>query len=168
MFCSRWDMLSKVLGGIDGTMLTTRTAEREHQRGKATLDISAHVGIGKLIDRIEEGQNLTVILQESDHRLIKSRQLFVRLITAGVMGATTVEDITTTIATLILGDALTIGETIDPHHQRSLGIVLRERSRTVLRMCLIRIQVCRLITVGTTGNRLYCGNSVNCRRISIR
>ena len=71
------------------------------------------------------------------------------------MGATTVEDITTTIATLILGDALTIGETIDPHHQRSLGIVLRERSRTVLRMCLIRIQVCRLITVGTTGNRLY-------------
>ena len=44
------NMLSKMLGGIDGTVLTTRTAEREHQRGETTLDISAHVGIGKLID----------------------------------------------------------------------------------------------------------------------
>ena len=102
------DMLSEMLGGIDGTMLTTRTAEREHQRGKATLDISAHMGIGEFIDRIEEGQDLTIVFQESDHRLIESRQLFVRLITAGVMGATTVEDIAAAIATLILRDALAV------------------------------------------------------------
>ena len=85
------DMLSEMLGGIDGTMLTTRTAEREHQRGKATLDISAHVGISELIDRIEEGQDFTVVLQESDDRLIESRQFLVGFITAGVMGATTVK-----------------------------------------------------------------------------
>ena len=102
------DMLSKVLGGIDGTMLTTRTAEREHQRGKATLDISAHVGIGEFIDRIEESQDLTVVLQESDHRFIESRQLLIWLITAWVMSAATVEDIATTIATLILGDTLAV------------------------------------------------------------
>ena len=112
------------------------------------------MGISEFIDRIEEGQDLTIVLQESDHRFIESRQLLIRLITAWVMGATTVEDITATVATLILGDALTVRKTIDPHHQRSLGIVLRERSRTVLRMGFIRIQVCCLITVGSTGDRL--------------
>ena len=102
------DMLSEMLGRIDGTVLTTRTAEREHQRGKATLDISAHMGIGEFIDRIEEGQDFTVVLQESDDRLIESRQFLVGFISAWVMGATTVKDVASTIATLILGDTLAV------------------------------------------------------------
>ena len=149
------DMLSEVLGGIDGTMLTTRTAKREHQRGKATLDISAHVGIGEFIDRIEEGQDFTVVLQESDDRLVESRQFLVGFISARVMGATAVKNITSTITTLILGDTLAVRETEDPHYQRTLGIVLRECSRTVLGMGFIRIEVGGLVAVGTTGNGLY-------------
>ena len=69
------NMLSKMLGGIDGAMLSARTTEAEHQRGKATLDISAHMVVCQLIDGVEEGKYLTIVLQETDNRLIKSRYL---------------------------------------------------------------------------------------------
>ena len=111
-------MLGKVLSRVDTTMLTTSTTEREHQRRKATLDVSAHMGIGQFIDRIEEGEYLTIVLQESDNRLVKSCEFLVGFVSARVVGASAVEDIATTIATLILGYALTIGETIDLYHQR--------------------------------------------------
>lgn len=56
------DMLSQVLGRIDAAMLTARTSEREHQRCKATLDISTHMGICQFIDTIEEREYLSIIL----------------------------------------------------------------------------------------------------------
>ena len=118
------DMLRQMRGGIDGAMLTTRTAEGEHQRGKATLDVAAHMGIGEFIDRIEEGEDLTVILQESDYWLIKTCQFLVRLIAPWVVSRAAVEHIATTVAALILRDALAVRETEDSHHQRSLSIVL--------------------------------------------
>ena len=64
------DMLGKMLGAVDTTVLTTCTTEGEHQRGEATLDVSAYMGIGKFIHTIKERQNLTVILQETDNGLI--------------------------------------------------------------------------------------------------
>ena len=39
------DMLGQMLRTIDRAVLTTRTAEAEHQTGEATLDIAAHMGI---------------------------------------------------------------------------------------------------------------------------
>ena len=45
-------MLSQMLGGIDAAVLTTSTAEGEHQTRKASLDITAYMGIGEFIDRI--------------------------------------------------------------------------------------------------------------------
>ena len=44
------DMLGKVLRTIDRTVLATRTTKAEHQTGEATLDITAHMGIGQFID----------------------------------------------------------------------------------------------------------------------
>ena len=79
-------VLCQMLGRIHATMLTTRTTETEHQRGEATLDITAHMVVCQLIDGVEEGQDLTIILQEADDRLIKSCQLLIRLITSGVTG----------------------------------------------------------------------------------
>ena len=73
------------------------------------------------------------------------------------MGTTTVEHITTTIATLILRNALGEGEAEHTHHQRSLRIILREGGRSILRVSLIRIKVGDLITVSTTTYRLYLG-----------
>ena len=148
------DVLRQMLGGIDRAVLTTRTAEGEHQRGEATLDIAAHMSIGQLIDGVEEGEDLTVVLQESDDRLVESCEFLIGFITARVMGASAVEHIAATVATLILGDALAVGETKNLHHQRSLCIVFREGGGTILGMGLVGIEVGGLIAVGTTGNGL--------------
>ncbi len=56
------DMLSQMLGTIDRTVLTTRTAKAEHQRREATLDVAAHMGIGQFIDTVEKGQYLAIVL----------------------------------------------------------------------------------------------------------
>ena len=92
------DMLCKMLGGIDTAMLTAGTAEREHQRRKATLDITPYMRIGQFVDTIQERKDFTVIFQETDHGLIQSRQLLIRLITAGVMRAAAIEHIPSPIA----------------------------------------------------------------------
>ena len=91
-------MLGKMLGRIDTTVLTARTAKAEHQRGEASLNISVDMMVGKAINTIEEGQYLAIILQESDDWLVETRQFLVWLVSAWVMGTATVEDITASIA----------------------------------------------------------------------
>ena len=54
--------------------------------------------VGKAINTIEEGQYLAIILLESDDWLVETRQFLVWLVSAGVMGAATIEDITASIA----------------------------------------------------------------------
>ena len=89
-------------------MLTTRTAKAEHQIGKTTLDVAAYMGIGQLIHAVQEGQYLTIVLQETDDGLVQTSQLLVRLVTTWVVRATAVEDIATTIAALVLRNTLGI------------------------------------------------------------
>ena len=149
------DMLSQMLCRVDTAMLTTCAAEAEHERREATLDIAAHVSISQSIDGVEEGQYLTVVLQEADDRLIESCQLLIRLITARIVGRTTVEDIAATVAALVLGNTLGEREAENANHQRSLSVVLREGGRTVLRMGLIGVQIGGFVAVGT-GCRSFC------------
>ena len=56
------NMLGKMLGRINTTMLPTSTAEAEHQRGEASLNISVDMMVGKTINTIEESQYLAIIL----------------------------------------------------------------------------------------------------------
>ena len=100
------DMFSQMLCTIDRAVLATRTAKAEHQRGKSTLDIAAYMGIRQLIDAVQEGKYLTIVLQEADDGLIETCQLLVRLITAWVVRATAVKDVTATIAALVLRNTL--------------------------------------------------------------
>ena len=79
------DVLSQVLGGVDATVLATRAAKGEHQAREATLDIAAHVGIGQLIDRVEESEDLAIVLKKSDDGFVEARQLLVRLIASGIV-----------------------------------------------------------------------------------
>ena len=79
------DMLGQVLGRVDGAVLTAGTAEGEHQRGEATLHITPHMGIGEFIDGVEEGEDLAVVLEESDDGLVEARELLIGLVTAGVV-----------------------------------------------------------------------------------
>ena len=92
------DMLCQMLGGIYAAVLTTRAAEREHQRREASLQITTHMGIGQLIDTVKECQYLTIIFKETDDRLVKPSEFLVRLIASGVVGAPTVKHISTPIA----------------------------------------------------------------------
>ena len=46
------EVFCQMLGGIDAAMLTTRTAEREHQIGKTALEITLDMGISQPIHTV--------------------------------------------------------------------------------------------------------------------
>ena len=117
------DMLGQVLCGVDGAVLTACATEGKHQRREASLYVAAHMGIGQFIDGIEECQNLSVVFQEADDWLVKSRQLLVGFITSRVVCAAAIKNISSAIATCILRDALLIGETENANHQGALCVI---------------------------------------------
>ena len=149
------DMFSQMLGTVDATVLTTRTAKREHERGEAALNVTAHMGISQLIDAVEEGENLTVVFQETDDRLVHTRELFVGLVTTGVMSATAVEHIASAITRLILRNALAVRETVDSHHQRTFAVILGEGGRSIHGMGMVDVTRGSAIAVGTIDSRLF-------------
>lgn len=100
------DVLCQMLCTVDAAMLTAGTAETKHQTREPPLDIARHMMVGKGIDMLEELHNLAVVLKEAYHRLVESRQLFIRFITSGVVRRTAVEDIAAAIARGILRDSL--------------------------------------------------------------
>ena len=73
-------------------------SEGEHKVGESAVDISLYVCVGKLVYAVEEGEYLSVVLKEADDRLVQSGELLVRLVTSGIVGRTTVEDVASAIA----------------------------------------------------------------------
>ena len=90
-----------MLGGIHRTVLAARAAEGEHQTGEATLDVTTHMGIGQLIDTVQEGQYLTVIFEEVNDRLVQTRHGLIRVVPTRIMGGTAVEDVPASITGFI-------------------------------------------------------------------
>ena len=113
----------QMLGTIDAAMLTSCTSETEHQTRESTLQITAHMSVSQLVNALQECQDFPIVFKETDDRLVQSCQLLVGLITSWVMCASAIEDIATTIATRILGNALAIGETEHTDHQGALCII---------------------------------------------
>ena len=113
------------------------------------------MGISQLIDAVEEGENLTVVFQETDDRLVHTRELFVGLVTTGVMGATAVEHIASAITRLILRNALAVRETVDSHHQRTFAVILGEGGRSIHGMGMVDVTRGSAIAVGTIDSRLF-------------
>ena len=144
-----------MLCAINGTMLPTCTTEGEHEVGEATVDVTLHVSIGEFVDTIEEGEYLAVVLEEAYHGLIKSGELLVRFIASGVVRRTTVEHVSAAIARLVGWYALAEREAEHADTQRTLAVVLGERSRSVLRMRLVDILVGGLVSIGTRYCRLF-------------
>ena len=95
-------MFGKMLSRIDAAMLATRASESEHQVGEAALEITLHMMICQPIDALQEREYLPVFLKETYYRLIQTRQLLVCLITAWVVSASAVEDISSAVAALVL------------------------------------------------------------------
>ena len=103
-------MLRHMFGAIDGSVLSSRTAESHLQMFKTALDKPLYMMIHEGIDRLEESEDLSVLLQKIYHRLIQPRQGFVFVILTGVMSTAAVKDISAAIAGPVLGDAAFIGE----------------------------------------------------------
>lgn len=80
------DVFGQMLSAVDTTVLTACTAEREHKRREAALNVTTHMSVGQPVDALEERENLAIILKETDDGFVKSRKLLVRLITPGVVG----------------------------------------------------------------------------------
>ena len=107
----------QVLGGVNRTVLAASTAKGEHEGSEASLQVTLHMGIGQAVDTFEEGENLAIVLQETDDGFIKSSELLVTFVPSRVMGGTTVEHVAATIATLILGDTLLIRKAEDADNE---------------------------------------------------
>ena len=114
------------------------------------------MGIGQLIDTVKECQYLTIVLKETYHRLIKSREFLIWLISPGVVGAAAIKDISSAITALILWYTLSEREAEHPHYKRSLSVVLRECCRTVIRVCLIYVSVCRFEAILSLLLLFFC------------
>jgi hypothetical protein len=102
------DMFGQMLGAIDGTVLTAGAAEAEHEGGEAALQVAGYVGIGELVDAVEEGDDFAVVLEESDDGLVETRQFLVGLVASGIVGGTAVEHVASAVARLVVGDALAV------------------------------------------------------------
>ena len=106
-------MLREVLGTIDGAVLATSTAESHLQMGEITLNISRHMMVNDLIYRVKEGQNLSVSLQEVNHRLIQAYKGFVFVVFTGVMRTTAIEDVSAAVTGCILRQTAFKGERVN-------------------------------------------------------
>ena len=96
-----FQMQGEVLGTIDRTVLPAGTTESDLQVGKIPLNEPLHVVIDQRIDGVQEGKDLTVFLQEINHRLVKSGQLFVLVVLTRIVRRTAVEDIAASITGFI-------------------------------------------------------------------
>lgn len=138
-----------MLGTVDGTVLTAGAAEAEHERREAALQIALDMVVGKLVYGFQELQNLTVVLKETDYRLVQSRQLLIRLVAPRVVGAATVEDISAAIAALILRNSFAIREAVDMYDERTFAVILRICCRTVERIGFVDVAFGCLEAIGT-------------------
>ena len=99
-------VLCQVLRTIDRAVLPAGTTERHLQVCEIALNIPLHMMINECIDGVEEGQNLTVLLQKIDDGLIQTGHLFVFFVPARVVSRTAVEDITASVSGFIYGKSL--------------------------------------------------------------
>ena len=106
-------MAGSGFGAIDAAMLSARAAKANLQMREVALQITLYVRIHEFIHAIEEREDLAILLQEIDDRLIQPRLLLILLVATGVIRAAAVKHITATIAAGILRNATLETETID-------------------------------------------------------
>ena len=101
-----FEMLREMLGTIDRTMLPTRATESYLEVREVTFDEARRMMIDEGINGLQESQDLAVLLQKINDRLVQSGEGLVFVVLTGIMGSAAVEDIATAITGLIYGQAL--------------------------------------------------------------
>ena len=74
-----------MLGGINRTVLSSRTTEGHSQTGKSPFQIAFHGSINQGINMRKENCNLSILFQETDDRFIQSRQSLILFVLPGVV-----------------------------------------------------------------------------------
>lgn len=110
-------VMGQMLGTIYRTVLPASASEGEHEVGESAFEVTLHMGIGQLIDTVEECQYFSIVFQEVNYRLVESCKFLVRFVAAGVVCAAAIEHVASTIATEVFGDATLVAEAEDAHHQ---------------------------------------------------
>ena len=139
-------VFGKMLSAINAAMLATGAAERKHQIGETALYVTLGMLVCQLIHAFEESQNLTIVFQETYHRLIQSCQFLVWLIPSRIVGAAAIKHITAAIAARILWNAFAIRKTEHANNKRTFAVILRECGGAVQRMGFINLAVGSLIS----------------------
>ena len=104
-------MLSQMLGSIDGAVLTARAAKADGKMAESPSEVSLDGRIYQAIDMVEKTSHALRGIEKVDDRLVLSRQRLIFLIASGIVYGTTVEHEATTIAAGVLGNAAAVGET---------------------------------------------------------
>lgn len=110
-------VMGQVLGTVHRTVLSASASEGEHEVGESAFEVTLHMGIGQLVDAVEECKYFSIVFQEVDHRLVEPCKFLVRLVAAGIVCAAAIEHVASTIATEVFGDAPLVAEAEDAHHQ---------------------------------------------------
>ena len=97
-----------LLGRIHRSVLPTRASKADHQIAESSVDIALYGSIHQRISRVKEGENLAIVFEELDDRLIESGKETVALILTGVVNRATVEYEAAAIARFIVGDTFFI------------------------------------------------------------
>ena len=122
------NMFRHVLGGVDRTVLSSRTTEANHQIGESPVHIAFDRCIHDFVSMVQETGNFPVFFKETDHRFVQSCKMVVTFVFTRVIDGTAVKDKSSAIATRIVGDSFFIGETDKLAFKRmSLEVVIELR-----------------------------------------
>ena len=108
-----FQVLSQVLGTIDGTVLTAGATESHLEVGEIALDEPLYMMVDKGIDGVQEREYLAVLLEEVDDGLVQAREGLELLVLTGVVSRTAVEHIPAAITGFIDRDAALKREGVD-------------------------------------------------------
>ena len=141
-------VLRQVLRGVNAAVLSARASETEHQARETSLDVTAHVDVGQLVDAIKESKYLAVVFKETDDGFVEACQFLVRFVTSGVVGSAAVKHVAAAVAALVFRYALVERKAVNAHHERPFVVILGERCRPVRRMADVHLAVSSPEAVG--------------------
>lgn len=154
------NMLSHMLGTIDGTVTPACAAATDLQVRKTTLEETCHMKIDQFVDAVKKREYFTICFEKVNNRLIKACKRLILFIPPGIVGTATVKHISSSIATLISWDTLLEGEGIDVDDKRTL-LPLIQIGAVILQIgchfCIVlRFQFPTLFLFGIAGNKHLC------------
>src|ERR1700691_255411 len=109
--------LRQLLGQIYRAMLTAGTSERDHQVFEATTCISADTGFHQGAGAGEKLVDALLRIEIVDHSGVFAGKTLEALFAPGIRETAAIENESTTVSSLVLGQAAVKGKTKDPHRQ---------------------------------------------------